>query len=166
MLVCRRVARGTILAFGCDSCPRTRLSALGLKKCIDGSAGEAGRIDEITLALLGESVCPYCGVGCRLRVEGEAGEIVRIRGVESAPANLGRICAKGAQLGPTIHTVDRSTHPLMRRSRKCAFTQTTWDGALDFIATRRLAVASERSGTPCWLVRLGGTPNLSGARMR
>ncbi|HSQ98858.1 MAG TPA: recA-like protein [Sphingomicrobium sp.] len=38
--------------------------------------------------------------------------------------------------------------------------------ALDFTATRRLAVASERSGTPCWLVRLGGTANLSGARMR
>jgi protein ImuA len=38
--------------------------------------------------------------------------------------------------------------------------------ALDFIATRRLAVASERSGTPSWLVRLGGTANLSGARMR
>jgi protein ImuA len=38
--------------------------------------------------------------------------------------------------------------------------------ALDFIATRRLAVASERSGVPCRLVRLGGTANLSGARMR
>jgi len=38
--------------------------------------------------------------------------------------------------------------------------------ALDFTATRRLAVASERSGVACWLVRLGGTPNLSGARMR
>jgi protein ImuA len=37
---------------------------------------------------------------------------------------------------------------------------------LDFTATRRLAVASERSGTPCWLVRLGGNANLSGARMR
>jgi protein ImuA len=38
--------------------------------------------------------------------------------------------------------------------------------ALDFTASRRLAVASERSGTPCWLVRLGGSANLSGARMR
>ncbi|HWJ38967.1 MAG TPA: hypothetical protein VNR86_09445 [Sphingomicrobium sp.] len=38
--------------------------------------------------------------------------------------------------------------------------------ALDFTATRRLAVASERSGTPCWLVRLGGNASLSGARMR
>jgi protein ImuA len=38
--------------------------------------------------------------------------------------------------------------------------------ALDFTATRRLAVAAERSGVTCWLVRLGGTANLSGARMR
>jgi protein ImuA len=38
--------------------------------------------------------------------------------------------------------------------------------ALDFTATRRLAVASERSGVPCWLVRLSGSANLSGARMR
>jgi protein ImuA len=38
--------------------------------------------------------------------------------------------------------------------------------ALDFTATRRLAVASERNRVPCWLVRLGGNANLSGARMR
>jgi protein ImuA len=38
--------------------------------------------------------------------------------------------------------------------------------SLDFTATRRLAVAAERSGVPAWLVRLSGIPNLSGARMR
>jgi protein ImuA len=38
--------------------------------------------------------------------------------------------------------------------------------ALDFTATRRLAVASERTGVWCWLVRLAGHANLSGARMR
>jgi protein ImuA len=38
--------------------------------------------------------------------------------------------------------------------------------SLDFTATRRLAVAAERTQVPCWLVRLGGTANLSGARMR
>jgi protein ImuA len=37
---------------------------------------------------------------------------------------------------------------------------------LDFTATRRLAVAAERRQVPCWLVRLHGTANLSGARMR
>ena len=38
--------------------------------------------------------------------------------------------------------------------------------ALDFTATRRLAVAAERSGVAACLIRLGGHPNLSGARQR
>jgi protein ImuA len=38
--------------------------------------------------------------------------------------------------------------------------------ALDFTATRRLAVAAERFGVACWLIRLGGAANLSGARER
>jgi protein ImuA len=37
---------------------------------------------------------------------------------------------------------------------------------LDFTATRRLAVAAERRQVPCWLVRMNGMANLSGARMR
>lgn len=39
-------------------------------------------------------------------------------------------------------------------------------GALDFTATRRLAVAAERNGVAAYLIRLGGHANLSGARMR
>ncbi|GAA3999674.1 hypothetical protein [Sphingomonas humi] len=38
--------------------------------------------------------------------------------------------------------------------------------ALDFTATRRLAVAAERFGVACWLIRLAGAANLSGARER
>ena len=38
--------------------------------------------------------------------------------------------------------------------------------ALDFTATRRLAVAAERGGVAAYLVRLGGAANLSGARLR
>lgn len=38
--------------------------------------------------------------------------------------------------------------------------------ALDFTATRRLAVAAERHGVTACLIRLGGHPNLSGARQR
>ena len=38
--------------------------------------------------------------------------------------------------------------------------------ALDFTATRRLAVAAERFGVAAFLIRLGGHANLSGARMR
>lgn len=38
--------------------------------------------------------------------------------------------------------------------------------ALDFTATRRLAVAAERSGVPAILLLFDSVPNLSGARMR
>lgn len=88
------------------------------------------------LPLLGESICPYCGVGCRLRVEGIAGRIERIRGVEDAPANLGRLCAKGALLGETVHAPDRLTHPQMRSSRSELFRPCDWSSVLRKTAER------------------------------
>jgi ferredoxin-nitrate reductase len=82
---------------------------------------------------LGESICPYCGVGCRLRVEGQEGRPERVRGVADAPANLGRICAKGALLAEAIQTPDRLTAPLFRRSRQEPFAPTDWDTALRYV---------------------------------
>ena len=86
------------------------------------------------LEVLGETVCPYCGVGCRLRLEGAGDTIARVRGVELAPANLGRLCAKGAQLGPTLRTPDRLSRPQLRLSRHDPFQSTDWDTALRYIA--------------------------------
>jgi anaerobic selenocysteine-containing dehydrogenase len=85
------------------------------------------------LAILGESICPYCGVGCRLRFEGTPGAIVRVRGVETAAANRGGLCAKGAQLGPTVHTADRLTRPQFRLSRHDDFRPVPWDTALAYL---------------------------------
>jgi ferredoxin-nitrate reductase len=82
------------------------------------------------LPVLGESVCPYCGVGCRLRVEGRQGRPERIRAVEDAAANLGRMCAKGALLAETVHTSDRLLHPQVRFDRRDLFRPTNWDQAL------------------------------------
>jgi ferredoxin-nitrate reductase len=85
------------------------------------------------LTVLGESICPYCGVGCRLRVEGHNGKPERIRGVDDAPANLGRICAKGALIHETLPAPDRLTHPHFRRSRFAHFRPTTWDTVLQYL---------------------------------
>lgn len=86
------------------------------------------------MSVIGETICPYCGVGCRLRLEGDRDNIARVRGVESAPANLGRLCAKGAQLGPTVRTPDRLDRPLFRLGRQDSFRATDWDTALSYIA--------------------------------
>ena len=79
-----------------------------------------------------ESICPYCGVGCRLQVEGSPGTGLRVRGVADAPANLGRICAKGLLLGQTISTPDRLTRPMIRRDRRDDFRDTNWPTALRY----------------------------------
>lgn len=87
------------------------------------------------MKLLGETVCPYCGVGCRLRVEGDT-SAARVRGVESAAANLGRLCAKGAQLAPTVNTPDRMAYPLLRANRALPLARASWGESLDFVAQK------------------------------
>lgn len=104
---------------------------------------QQGCLERDPLSELGESVCPYCGVGCRLRFDGDDSQVTRVRGVESAPANLGKMCAKGAQLGPTIRTSDRSVYPMMRSSRQAPLARTTWDSALDHIADRFRAIIDQ-----------------------
>jgi protein ImuA len=87
----------------------------------------------------------------------------------------GRIHPPGLSLQNLIHVAARDARDAlwaMEEGVRCAALSAVigelWGGprALDFTATRRLAIACERSGVPCWLVRLGGTANLSGARMR
>src|SRR5437588_7659687 len=84
----------------------------------------------------GETICPYCGVGCRLQLEGDLGGGLQISGVSDAPANLGRICAKGKLLGETIVSTDRLTRPLMRTDRRSPFRETDWPTALGNMAFR------------------------------
>src|SRR5262245_35474428 len=94
----------------------------------------SGAMGARSLAITGDSVCPYCGVGCRLRFEGDDSAGLRVRGVDGAPANRGRICAKGALLGPTIATPDRLTRPCLRVDRRTDFEPADWDSALRYTA--------------------------------
>lgn len=58
---------------------------------------------------------------------------MRVRGALSAQANRGGLCAKGAQLGPTIDTPDRLKHPQIRLSRHDGFRAHSWDDAIGYI---------------------------------
>jgi protein ImuA len=87
----------------------------------------------------------------------------------------GRIYPPGLGCPDILHVTARDARSAlwaMEEGLKCAALGAVigelWGdpAALDFTATRRLAVAAERSGVPAWLVRLGGSANLSGARMR
>jgi protein ImuA len=87
----------------------------------------------------------------------------------------GRIHPPGLPISELIHVEARDARDAlwaMEEGLRCAGLSCVigeiWGdpAVLDFTATRRLAVAAERSRVPCWLARLGGSANLSGARMR
>jgi ferredoxin-nitrate reductase len=90
-----------------------------------------------------EAICPYCGVGCRLRVEALAGRLARVRGVIDAPANLGGICAKGATLPEVIQGSGRLERPWLRGRRSEPFRQVGWDQAIQSLVEQFLAIVAE-----------------------
>ena len=70
------------------------------------------------------TTCPYCGVGCGLRVASDG----TLTGDPEHPANYGRLCSKGAALTDTLATDGRLLYPQIG-SRNA-----NWDEALDRIA--------------------------------
>ncbi len=76
------------------------------------------------------TICPYCGVGCGVLASRAADGAVSITGDPGHPANLGRLCSKGAALGETLSLDDRLLHPLIHGERA------TWDAALGLVACR------------------------------
>src|SRR5258708_4715023 len=57
------------------------------------------------------TTCPYCGVGCGVIATPDGRGGAGIEGDASHPANLGRLCSKGAALGETLSLEDRLLHP-------------------------------------------------------
>ncbi|WP_316014607.1 molybdopterin-dependent oxidoreductase [Roseobacter sp. HKCCA0434] len=76
------------------------------------------------------STCPYCGVGCgvRLRPDGRGG--LSVAGDPDHPANRGRLCSKGLALGETLGLDGRLLAP------RIGGTTADWDTALDLVAGR------------------------------
>ena len=76
------------------------------------------------------STCPYCGVGCGVLLTPRGDGGLDVAGDPDHPANLGRLCSKGASLGRTAGHEGRLTHPTIGGRRA------SWDDALDLVAER------------------------------
>ena len=85
---------------------------------------------------LTRSVCPYCGVGCGVLIETQAGKITNVAGDPAHPANRGRLCSKGSTLHLTTSATTRVLQPELRRNRQTTRQSASWDDALDLIADR------------------------------
>ena len=95
------------------------------------------------------STCPYCGVGCGVIIETEAGAITGVRGDPEHPANFGRLCSKGSNLHHTataaVTLQTRLLQPMRRLQRDAAPQPIAWDTALD-LAVDRFGSVIEQHG--------------------
>ena len=82
------------------------------------------------------SYCPYCGVGCGLRVALRGSSLVKIKGDPEHPANYGEICAKAAHLAPTVNPAGRLLYPQVRERRDGALQRVSWPRALAYTPAR------------------------------
>ena len=82
------------------------------------------------------TVCPYCGVGCGIRLKLRRGIIVDVEGDRSNPVSKGRLCVKGRYgIREFIHHPERLTTPLTK-IRSGEWRETGWDEALERVCSR------------------------------
>ncbi|MDZ7596195.1 MAG: molybdopterin-dependent oxidoreductase, partial [Thiobacillus sp.] len=86
------------------------------------------------------SVCCYCGTGCGVLIEADAGKITGVRGDPAHPANRGKLCTKGAALALSAQASGRALFPELRADRALPRRRVGWDAALDHVAEKFRAV--------------------------
>ncbi len=103
-----------------------------------GRGIDSGKIDSWQ-----DTYCPYCGVGCGLRVGIRNGKVTKVRGNPDHPSSLGDLCLKPIHLPGALDTPDRIREPLMRvkgsgsdtYSAKGTLRKVTWERATTHIAS-------------------------------
>ena len=82
-----------------------------------------------------DSTCPYCGVGCAIKVDVSADDvIVRSDDQPANPSSQGMLCVKGRFGFEYVNHRDRLTRPLIRRNGQLE--EASWDEALDLVADK------------------------------
>ena len=87
------------------------------------------------------SVCPYCGVGCGLYINTEAGKITGLDYMTEHPVNEGALCPKGNASLDIIYHHDRLLYP-MQRVDGC-LERVSWTEALTTVAAHLHRIQAE-----------------------
>jgi formate dehydrogenase alpha subunit len=82
-----------------------------------------------------ETTCPYCGVGCGIKLDiAEGGQIVRSDDQPTNPSSQGMLCVKGRFGFEYVNHRDRLNKPLIRRNGMLE--EASWDVALNLVADK------------------------------
>ncbi|MBW2595766.1 MAG: formate dehydrogenase subunit alpha [Deltaproteobacteria bacterium] len=92
-----------------------------------------------------DTICPFCGVGCRVTLRVSNGRVAGVYPGEGG-AGEGKLCIKGWSAHEFIHHPVRLAYPMMREDRSQEFRRVSWDEALDRVA-ETLKDAIAKGGT-------------------
>ena len=90
------------------------------------------------------TTCTYCGCGCGFYLEVLDGQVIDVIPCKTHPVNEGKLCIKGWNVHQFIQSPKRLTHPLIRKNGELV--ETSWDEALDFVASGLKAVKDAHGG--------------------
>lgn len=113
-------------------------------RCPTGAVTDRDRRNGRSATATTESVCGYCGVGCRVRIEAAAGRVLRIAGVGEASVNRGHLCAKGRYAHSYQAHRDRLLEPLLRQGTELE--PVSWDRAISWLSRRLREVRDDHGG--------------------
>ena len=84
-----------------------------------------------------KTTCPYCGVGCGVSATIDNDQLIAVSGDQQHPANLGKLCVKGAALDKTMGDHGRLLYPSIDGET------VSWDSAVETVAERLGAILAE-----------------------
>lgn len=79
-----------------------------------------------------ETICPYCGCGCKLKYSVKRNRIIKAEPVKGDPTSQGKPCIKGLTSFEPL-TVERIKYPMIRRHKGDILRKATWKQAYEFI---------------------------------
>ncbi len=79
--------------------------------------------------------CPYCSLQCGITLSVTPGSPVQLEPQDAFPTNRGGLCSKGWTAAELLDHPDRLGQPLVRDRRDAPLQPTTWDDALDRVAS-------------------------------
>jgi len=84
-----------------------------------------------------KTTCPYCGVGCGVSADIKNDQLIAVSGDPEHPANLGKLCVKGAALDQTMGNHGRLLQPSIEGQ------PVSWDRAIEEVASRLTQVREQ-----------------------
>lgn len=89
-----------------------------------------------------ESICPFCGCGCRLGYVVENNKVVRVEALKTDPVSRGKPCIKGLNCYQALYE-NRITKPMMRKSKDESLKPCSWEDAYTFIKEKMKNLKAE-----------------------